>query len=219
MIREKILVSRELIVKPRFALLRLDHYLVRQQIHPSRSTIQRLIKEGEIHVNGKKVKPHYKVRPGDHLVCRIPTPKPLELIPEDIPLDVLHEDPSVIVLNKPAGLVMHPAPGHHTGTLVHALLAHCQDLSGIGGRTRPGLVHRLDKDTSGVVVVAKSDEAHRELSRQFKNHTIMKQYKAIVIGRLRKKTGTIELAIGRDQRDRKKISSRTSKPRESSTDY
>ena len=219
MIREKILVSRELVVKPRFELQRLDQYLVRQQIHPSRTTIQRLIKEGEIHVNGKRVKPHYKIRTGDHLVCRIPTPKPLELIPEAIPLDILYEDPAIIVLNKPAGLVMHPAPGHDTGTLVHALLAHCHDLSGIGGRTRPGLVHRLDKDTSGVIVVAKSDAAHRDLSRQFKAHSILRVYRAIVVGRLLKKTGTIHLAIGRDRWHRKKISSRTTKPREASTAY
>ena len=119
--RENIHVSRELVVKPRFALQRLDHYLVRQQIHPSRSTIQRLIKEGDILVNGNLVKPHYKIRTGDHLVCRIPAPKPLELVPEAIPLDILYEDPAIIVLNKPAGLVMHPAPGHDTGTLVHAL--------------------------------------------------------------------------------------------------
>jgi 23S rRNA pseudouridine1911/1915/1917 synthase len=213
------IVSRELIVAPKFALERLDHYLVRQQVHPSRTFIQRLIKEGEIRVNDGTVKAHYKVRPGDRVVCRIPAPEPLELTPEPIPLDVLYEDSALIVLNKPAGLVMHPAPGHYTGTLVHALLSHCKDLSGIGGRERPGLVHRLDKDTSGVIVVAKTDAAHRSLSQQFKSHSIQRQYLALVVGRLRKNGGTIDLAIGRDRWERKKISHRTARPREARTVY
>ncbi|MEK6684697.1 MAG: RluA family pseudouridine synthase [Nitrospirota bacterium] len=213
------IVSQEFTVTPKFAFERLDHYLIRQQVHPSRTFLQRLIKEGDIRVNGLVVKPHYKIRPGDRLVCRIPTPTPLDLVPEPIPLDVLYEDSALIVLNKPAGLVMHPAPGHYTGTLVHALLAHCKDLSGIGGRERPGLVHRLDKDTSGVVVVAKTDSAHRSLSLQFKNHSIRKQYQALVVGRLRKNSGTIDLAIGRDRWERKKISHRTARPREAKTVY
>jgi len=146
-------------------------------------------------------------------------PTPLETLPELIPLDVIHEDPSLIVLNKQAGLVMHPAPGHYTGTLVNALLAHCRDLSGIGGRERPGLVHRLDKDTSGVIVVAKTDAAHRFLSQQFKSHSIQRQYRAIVVGRLSKKSGTIDLPIGRDRWERKKISHRTLRPREARTVY
>jgi len=209
----------ELIVAPKFAFERLDHYLVRQQVHPSRTYIQKLIKEGDIRVNERTVKAHYKIRSGDRLVCRIPAPTPLELVPEEIPLEVLYEDSSLVVLNKPAGLVMHPAPGHYTGTLVHALLAHCKDLSGIGGRERPGLVHRLDKDTSGVIVVAKTDAAHRSLSHQFKTHTIVRQYQALVVGRLRKNSGTIDLAIGRDRWERKKISPRTARPREARTGY
>ncbi|MBI3610317.1 MAG: RluA family pseudouridine synthase [Nitrospirae bacterium] len=212
-------VSREFIVTPKFAFERLDHYLIRQQAHPSRTFLQRLIKEGNIRVNDQIVKPHYKIRPGDRLICRIPTPTPLDLVPEPIPLDVLYEDTALIVLNKPAGLVMHPAPGHHTGTLVHALLAHCKDLSGIGGRERPGLVHRLDKDTSGVIVVAKTDSAHRSLSLQFKTHSIRRQYQALVVGRLPKNSGTIDLAIGRDRWERKKISHRTARPREAVTAY
>lgn len=213
------MTSQEFIVAPKFAFERLDRYLIRQQLHPSRTFLQRLIKEGEVRVNDRIVKPHYKIRPGDHLVCRIPTPRPLDLVPESIPLDVLYEDSAIIVLNKPAGLVMHPAPGHYTGTLVHALLAHCKDLSGIGGRERPGLVHRLDKDTSGVIVVAKTDSAHRSLSLQFKTHTIVRQYQALVVGRLRKNSGTIDLAIGRDRWERKKISHRTARPREARTIY
>ncbi|MBI3597558.1 MAG: RluA family pseudouridine synthase [Nitrospirae bacterium] len=235
----KPIVSREFIVAPKFASERLDHYLIRHQLHPSRTFLQRLIKDGEVRVNDRIVKPHYKIRSGDHLVCRIPTPTPLDLVPESIPLDVLYEDSAIIVLNKPAGLVMHPAPGHYTGTLVHGLLAHFKDrpaarlpaaaglpdgqgqagLSGIGGRERPGLVHRLDKDTSGVIVVAKTDAAHRSLSQQFKSHSIERQYQAIVAGRLPKSGGTIDLAIGRDRWQRKKISHRTSRPREARTVY
>jgi len=213
------IISQEFIVAPKFAFERLDHYLIRQQVHPSRTYLQRLSKAGDIRVNDRIVKSNYKIRPGDRLVCRIPTPTPLDLVPEPIPLDVLYEDPALIVLNKPAGLVMHPAPGHYTGTLVHALLAHCKDLSGIGGRERPGLVHRLDKDTSGVIVVAKTDSAHRSLSQQFKAHTIVRQYQALVVGRLRKSSGTIDLAIGRDRWERKKISHRTARPREAKTVY
>ncbi len=213
------IASREFVVAPKYAFERLDHYLIRQQVHPSRTFLQRLIKEGDIRVNDGAVKAHYKIRPGDRVVCRIPAPTPLELLPEAIPLEVLYEDSSLIVLNKPAGLVMHPAPGHYTGTLVHALLAHCKDLSGIGGRERPGLVHRLDKDTTGVIVVAKTDAAHRSLSQQFKSHSIQRQYQAIVVGRLRKNTGTIDLAIGRDRWERKKISHRTARPREARTVY
>jgi 23S rRNA pseudouridine1911/1915/1917 synthase len=204
--------SVEFIVTPKYAFERLDHYLVAQQVHPSRTYLQRLIKEGDVRVNDRTVKPNYKIRPGDRLVCRIPAPTPLELVPEAIPLEVLYEDSSLIVINKPAGLVMHPAPGHTTGTLVHALLAHCKDLSGIGGRERPGLVHRLDKDTTGVIVVAKTDAAHR-------SHTIARQYQALLVGRLRKTSGTIDLAIGRDRRERKKISHRTDRPREARTGY
>lgn len=211
--------SKELIVKPRHASERLDHYLVRHQIHPSRTYLQRLIKTGEIRVNGRIVKPNYKIRSGDRVTCALPAPVPLELVPEPIPLDILHEDSAILVIHKPAGLVVHPAPGHYTGTLVHALLAHCKDLSGIGGRTRPGLVHRLDKDTSGVLVVAKTDEAHRFLAQQFKSHTIERRYQALVAGRLSKASGTIHVAIGRDRWHRKKISTRTQHPREAVTSY
>lgn len=217
---------REFRVSPKYAFERLDHYLIRQQAHSSRTFLQRLIRDGEIRVNGGLVKPHYKIRPGDRVVCHIPAPTPLELTPEPIPLEVLYEDASLLVINKPAGLVMHPAPGHYTGTLVHALLAHCQGLpagqaglSGIGGRERPGLVHRLDKDTSGVIVVAKTDSAHRSLSQQFKSHSIDRRYQAVVAGRLPKRAGTIDLAIGRDRWQRKKISHRSSRPREARTVY
>ncbi|HSG05914.1 MAG TPA: RluA family pseudouridine synthase, partial [Nitrospiria bacterium] len=173
----------------------------------------------DIRINGKESKANTKVRPGDRVTCHIPSPKPLDLKPEAIPLDIIHEDPALLIVNKPAGLVMHPAAGHDSGTLVHALLHHCRDLSGIGGRTRPGIVHRLDKDTSGLVVVAKTDQAHRFLSNCFKQHDILRTYRALVRGRLKKNRGIIELSIGRDRRDRKKISPRTQNPREAVTEF
>ncbi len=217
--REPVPVEGELVVKPKFASERLDHFLVHHQIHSSRTQLQRWIRDGEIRVNDHAVKPNYKVHPGDRILYRIPRPQPLDIRPEPIPLDVLYEDSDIIVINKPVGLVVHPAPGHYTGTLIHALLAHANDLSGIGGRTRPGLVHRLDKDTSGVMVVAKTDGSHQKLAQQFKSHTIHRRYQAIVVGRPPARTGKIELAIGRDRWDRKKISSRTTKPRAALTIY
>lgn len=209
----------QLVVAEKFAFDRLDHYLVRQQVHPSRSFLQKLIKDGDIRINGKITKANAKIRVGDIVTCEIPSPKPLDLKPEAIPLEVFHEDSSLLVINKPAGLVMHPAPGHETGTLVHALLHHCSDLSGIGGRARPGIVHRLDKDTSGLVVVAKTDQAHRFLSNCFKEHAVKKSYSAILAGRVRKNRGSIDIPIGRDRLDRKKISTQTQQPREAVTEF
>jgi 23S rRNA pseudouridine1911/1915/1917 synthase len=198
---------------------RLDLYLMKRGIPFSRSRIQKLITEGQIRVNGRPAKPSYRVREGDQIEIFIPPPAPLELIPEAISLDVVYEDESLLVINKAAGMVVHPAPGHDQGTLVHALLHHCQDLTGIGGRERPGIVHRLDKDTSGIMVVAKTDQAHQRISKQFKQHTIDRRYLALVCGRMEKKTGKVVLPIGRDRIDRKKISARTSHPRESETHF
>ena len=213
------IVEYELIVKPQYASERLDHFLIRMQVHPSRTFIQHLIKEGEIRVNGRAAKQNYKVKPGDRVFYRKPRPMPLELIPEAILLDILYEDEALLIINKPPGLVMHPAPGHYTGTLVHALLHHCRGLSVIGGRERPGLVHRLDKDTSGVVVVATTDDSHRFLSQQFKAHSIERRYQALVSGRVQMNQGVINVAIGRDKWERKKISPRTGRPREAVTTY
>ena len=168
-------------------------------------------------VNGRSVKPSQTVRAGDHIRIRMTIPAPMEIGPEPIPLDILYEDPFILILNKPAGLVVHPAPGHSTGTLVNALLYHYQDLSRIGGRERPGIVHRLDKGTSGLLLVAKTDEAHKDLSRQFAAHTITRTYLALVIKRIKKSPRKIELAIGRDSFDRKKISQRTCRPKPSVT--
>jgi 23S rRNA pseudouridine1911/1915/1917 synthase len=178
-----------------------------------------LIDEGFVLVNQKTTRSNYKTHPLDDIQITIPGPTPIPLEPEPIPLDILHEDPYLLVIHKPAGMVVHPAPGHYQGTLVHALLYHCKDLKGIGGRERPGIVHRLDKDTSGVLVVAKSDSVHQELSKQFKDHSIQRTYLALVCGVLKQSQGIIDLAIGRDTKDRKKISARTVRPRASVTRY
>jgi len=198
---------------------RIDRFLARQGLSLSRSRIQRGLDEGTIAVNARPVKPSYLIRPGDRIAIRLPTPTRVELQPEVIPLAIVYEDPHLLVLDKPPGLVVHPAPGHRTGTLVHALLHHCRDLAGIGGRERPGIVHRLDKDTSGLLVVAKHDEAHTGLMRQFKNHTISRRYLALLAGDVRPRRGTVDLPIGRDLRDRKKISSRSARPRHAVSHY
>ncbi len=197
---------------------RLDLYLIKKGLSLARAQIQRLITEEQILLNGKPTRASYKVKKGDRIDITIPPPTPLELIPENLPLDIRFEDHALLVLNKAAGMVVHPAPGHYEGTMVHALLHHCKDLTGIGGRERPGIVHRLDKETSGVMVIAKTDAAHRFLSKQFKDHSIDRMYWALVCGKV-KKPGKIDLAIGRDRIHRKKISARTASPREAETRY
>jgi 23S rRNA pseudouridine1911/1915/1917 synthase len=202
---------------------RLDHFLANREPYFSRTALQRLIEDGHITVGGQVVKPSHKVRPGDRIVLVVPRPEPIEISPEPIPLVILYEDESLLVLNKPAGLVVHPAPGHWTGTLVNALLHHMQSgeghLSSIGGKERPGLVHRLDKETTGILVVAKTDQAHRLLAGQFKAHSITRVYEALVWGGPKTREGRIELSIGRDTRDRKTFSARTTNPRASLTSY
>jgi len=198
---------------------RLDHYLGMKLHGPSRAKIQRWIDAGEVLVNDAPRRAAHKVRPGDRIRLTIPPPTPTALRPEAIPLDIIYEDDELLVVNKPAGLVVHPAPGHHTGTLVNALLHHCGALREVGGRERPGLVHRLDKDTSGLLVVAKTEAALRELVAQFKEHTIERRYLAVVAGRLARREGEIALAIGRDRLHRKKFSARTTRPKPSTTRY
>jgi len=199
--------------------VRLDVYLTSAVEGASRSRIQQLIKAGRVLLNGAlATAASWTVRSGDVAELDLPHPEPTELIPEAIPLDILYEDDVLLLLDKPAGMVVHPAAGHWEGTLVHALLHHCQGLTVIGGRERPGLVHRLDRDTSGIMVIAKTDLAHRHLSAQFKNHTIDRMYQALVCGKV-KAAGVIDLAIGRDRSDRKKISPRTDRPREAETRY
>lgn len=202
---------------------RLDVFLVNRERNISRSALQRLIEQGRIRINGQTVRPSQKVKPGDRITMDVPKPEPLEIRGEAIPLEVLHEDDAVLVINKPAGIVVHPAPGNWTGTLVNALLHHFQTAGGsistVGGKERPGLVHRLDKETSGIMIVAKTDEAHRHLAGQFKHHTIHRVYEAFIFGVPKKGQGLIELAIGRDTKNRKVFSSKTAKPKESVTEY
>ena len=202
---------------------RLDHFLASHEPYYSRSALQRLIEEGHITVDEQVVKPSRKIKPGDKILLVVPRPEPLDIQPEPIPLHILHEDEVLLVLNKPAGLVVHPAPGHWTGTMVNALLHHMQSgeghLSSIGGRERPGLVHRLDKETTGVLVVAKTDYAHQHLSAQFKEHSINRLYEALVCGSPKTREGRIELAIGRDTKDRKTFSPNTNRPKDSLTTY
>jgi 23S rRNA pseudouridine1911/1915/1917 synthase len=213
----------ELFITPGEAPKRLDLFLSHREPTLSRSAVQRLIDDGRITINGSLVKPSQKIKPGDRIVLEIPRPEPLELKPEPIPLEVMYEDDAVLVLNKPAGLVVHPAPGHWTGTLVNALLHHFAvpggSLSTVGGKERPGLVHRLDKETSGVMVIAKTDPAHRNLASQFKQHSIAREYEAVVWGHMKKSDGEIVLAIGRDTKERKKFSARTARPKDSVTAY
>jgi len=187
--------------------LRLDVYLVGRNGSLSRSQIRRLIDQGSVEIGGEVCRrPSRKVRSGEIVSCKKPLPSTYHLLPEAIPLSVIYEDEAILVVDKPAGMVVHPSAGHGTGTMVHAILAHCRDLSGIGGELRPGIVHRLDKGTSGLLVVAKSDDAHRRIAEQFKNRRVRKTYQALVFGDVRAETGRIKNPIGRHPSDRKKMS-------------
>ena len=200
---------------------RLDRFLIRATEEMSRTYLQRLIRDGNVTVNDKVTKqPSYTLRDGDRVCLTLPPPRPLDSVaPEDIPLDILHEDSHLLVLNKPAGMLVHPAKGVNVGTLVNALLAHCTDLSGIGGIERPGIVHRLDKGTSGILVVAKTDVVHRGLSMQFERHSITRQYTAIVCGTPAKTTGTIDARIARSRRDRRRMTTVETGGRHAVTHY
>ncbi|NPV26631.1 MAG: RluA family pseudouridine synthase [Firmicutes bacterium] len=193
------------LVEPEEAVTRVDIFLARRHSSISRTHVQKLIAEGLVTVNGQSVKANYKLRAGDQVEFILPPPVELEVLPEPIPLDVLYEDADVIVVNKPQGMVVHPAHGNYHGTLVNALLAHCRDLSGINGVLRPGIVHRLDKDTSGVLVVAKNDQAYQNLAEQIKAHEVTRRYVALVHGVMREPAGEIEAPIGRDPHDRKRM--------------
>jgi len=185
----------------------------------SRTVAADLIRNGDIRVLGSIKKPGYRVRPGDEIYGRIPPPQPVALDPEPMDIDILFEDKDLIVVNKPPGLVVHPGPGHSTGTLVHALLHHCPDLEGIGGELRPGIVHRLDKDTSGAMVVAKNAAAHSGLSNQFKSRKVKKKYLALVHGDMGSESGTIALPVGRHPVDRKRMSTTSRKSRAAETSW
>ncbi|MEW6031644.1 MAG: RluA family pseudouridine synthase [Bacillota bacterium] len=207
-------------VDPPGAGRRLDAFLAsRRDLGLSRSHIQKLIAEGLVTIDGEETKASYRLRAGDRVRVTVPFPEPLEVEPEPIPLDIVYEDDHLVVLNKPRGLVVHPAPGHLRGTLVNALLAHCDRLSGIAGVCRPGIVHRLDRDTSGVMVVAKTDQAHRSLSEQIRARTAQRRYLALVHGDVAAEEGTIETRIGRDPVNRKKMAVVHEGGREAVTHY
>ncbi|MCP1109222.1 RluA family pseudouridine synthase [Ohessyouella blattaphilus] len=197
---------------------RIDKFLSEELEDISRSRIQKLIKDGCLSINGKTAKASYILQAGDELALEIPALKEPEIPAEDIPLEILYEDDDLIFVNKPKGMVVHPAPGHYTGTLVNALMYHFKDsLSGINGELRPGIVHRIDMDTTGVLVVCKNDKAHAALSEQLKEHSITRVYEAIVTGNIKEDTLTIDKPIGRDIKDRKKMSIHSKTPREAVT--
>ena len=188
---------------------RVDACIARLVSDVSRSAAQRLCEDGQVLLNGAAAKKNARVAPGDVLELTLPEPQPTQAQAEDIPLDVAYEDADVIVINKPKGLVVHPAAGHWEGTLVNALLHHCRDsLSGVGGALRPGIVHRIDKDTSGLLIVAKNDFAHQKLAAQLQDHTLARTYVCIVCGKLREDAGTVSAPIARDKNDRKKMAVR-----------
>jgi 23S rRNA pseudouridine1911/1915/1917 synthase len=196
---------------------RLDVFLASRPGLLSRAQIQKAIVGGHVHLNDLPAKAGQRLREGDRLVFEQPPATPYDVEPENIPLHIVYEDASLLVIDKPAGLVVHPAAGNYQGTLVHALLFHCRDLSGIGGVMRPGIVHRLDKGTSGLMVVAKSDAAHQGLAAQFKRHEVKKTYLALVYGNIKGEEGMINAPVGRDTVDRKKMSTRTRRGKEART--
>ncbi len=206
-------------MSPNDARLRLDQFLAKQLPEYSRSRLQQLIRSGFVRLNKQTTRPRQIVRGGDKIHLIEPPLEKIEMRPEPIPLDVLFEDDDLIVINKPADLTVHPGAGQREHTLVNALLSHCTTLSGIGGKERPGIVHRLDKETSGCLVVAKNDIAHRELSKQFAARTVEKIYLALVAGKLRKPTGVIEENIGRHPVQRKRMSVSSKRGRAAKTEY
>lgn len=210
----------ELAVKQEETATRIDRYLAKRLPDLSRSYIQKLILDGNVTVNQKQVKSNYKISFGDVIVVSVPRPEEPDILPEDIPLDILYEDEDILVVNKPKGMVVHPAPGHYSGTLVNAIMYHCKEhLSGINGILRPGIVHRIDRNTTGSLLVCKNDKAHRILAEQLKEHSITRKYHAIVYGNLKEDSGTIDAAIGRHPSDRKKMSTKAPNGRRAVTHY
>ena len=196
----------ELRSAPNARRVRLDQFITRSVENASRSKVKTLIEAGGVTVNGRTVeKAGRLVLPGDVVVCTVPKPPPPEVRPEDIPLDIVHEDDDILIVSKPAGMVTHPAYGNYSGTLVNALLYHTEQLSGERGEDRPGILHRLDKDTSGLLAVAKNDRAHQLLARQFADHSIEREYQAVVWGSMKQRRGTVEAPLARHPSDRKKM--------------
>ena len=199
---------------------RVDVFLSRSIDDLTRSAAARLLEEGAVLLCGKTVKKNYKMAVGDKLEVTLPEPEPVEAIPQNIPLDVVYEDDDVIVVNKPVGMVVHPAAGHPDGTLVNALLYHCgNSLSGINGQLRPGIVHRIDRDTSGLIISAKNDMAHQHLADQLQDHSLYREYEAVCVGNLKEDTGTVNAPIGRHPVDRKKMAIDRKNGRDAVTHY
>lgn len=199
-------MKEELLITEETAGDRIDRFLSEQYEDLSRSFLQKLLKSGLVCADGKPVKASYKVSEGDLITFEVPKAVEPEILPEDIPLDILFEDRDVILVNKPKGMVVHPAAGHYTGTLVNALMFHCrEDLSGINGVLRPGIVHRIDMDTTGVIIACKNDLAHNSIAGQLKEHSITRRYQAIVHGVLKDDEGTVDAPVGRHPQDRKKM--------------
>jgi 23S rRNA pseudouridine1911/1915/1917 synthase len=198
---------------------RLDLFICERLPDISRSQLKKLIDSGHITLNGDKTKSSVKLRGGETIDIDLPDPEPVEAHPEDIPLHIVYEDHDIIVINKAAGMVVHPAAGHSRGTLVNALLYHCTDLAGIGGELRPGFVHRIDKDTSGLLVVTKNDQSHQALAAQFKAHSIHRRYLALVHGHMNQNSGVIDQPIGRHPTQRKKMSSKAKQAKRAVTHW
>ena len=198
--------QREFIVEQETAGQRIDRFLSGEDTGLSRSALQALVAEGHVQCNGKTVAKSLKLKAGDTVLLEIPDAKPIEAVPQDIPLEIVYEDSHLLVVNKPKGMVVHPAPGNPDGTLVNALLHHCGDsLSGIGGEKRPGIVHRIDRDTSGLIIAAKNDAAHLALAAQLADHTLARTYECLSVGSFRQDSGTVDAPIGRSRSDRKKM--------------
>lgn len=198
---------------------RLDKVIESRIEDSSRTTVQGWIKNDHVKVNGQTVKAGYKVHENDEIIVEIPDPVDTTIKPEDIPLDIVYEDEDVIVINKPTGMIVHPSAGIYSGTLVNALLYHCKDLSGINGVNRPGIVHRIDKETSGLLMVAKNDKAHHELSKQLQDHTVIRRYITLVHGVIPHDTGRIVAPIGRDPKDRQKMTVTAKNAKEAITNF
>lgn len=213
-------MKHEFVAEADMASLRIDRYLSEHCKDISRSYFQKLLKEAAVMVNGEAVKSNYKVSAGDRIVCEIPEAVEAEIIAEDMELEIVYEDEDVLLVNKPKGMVVHPAAGHYSGTLVNGLMWHCRDrLSGINGVLRPGIVHRIDMDTTGLLIVCKNDRAHNCIAEQLKEHTITRKYYALVHGCIKEPEGTVDAPIGRHPTDRKKMSIHSKNGKHAVTHY
>lgn len=200
--------------------IRIDKYISGNIMELTRSAVQGLLEKNKILVNGVSVSKNYKLKSGDRIAVEIPEPRSMDAVPENIPLDIVYEDSDLLVVNKPKGMVVHPAHGNYSGTLVNALLYHCGDsLSGINGVIRPGIVHRIDKNTSGLLIVAKNDKSHLRLAEQIKEHSFTREYEAVATGYFKETSGTIDAPIGRHRTDRKKMCVTTENSRNAVTHY